>query len=297
MSFDFLSRLVKERERCSVAFVGAAAGEVLEAAEMVAKEGIAEPILVGDRAQTKRIAADRDIDLFGMEIVDASDDREAASVASDMVAQGTAQALMKGRTPTWILMKEGLRGGLRRDDRLLSHVTLVEVPSFERPILVTDSALTPYPSFAQRIQIIENAVEVMRVLGVRAPKVALLSASEEVNEKIPFSIEAGEIARMNLPGEPLESCGVIAGPLDLGCAIHPETARIKGVEGPVAGDADILVTPDIVAANVLSKSLIYLAGGAVAACVVGGAVPIGMVSRASPARDKYNALLLTLAIR
>lgn len=297
MSFESLAKIVSTREACRVAFVGAAAPEVVGAARQAAEDGIAVPVLVGNETEITKIAQAHGIDLDGLAIASVHDDASAAVVAARMVREGEVQALMKGRIPTWVLMQEGLRGGLRHSDRLLSHVTLVEVPGLGRPILVTDSALTPYPSFDQRIQIIKNSVDVMRRLGVREPKVALLSASEEVNEKIPFSVEAAAIAEMNRPGGELESVGVIAGPLDLGCAIHEPTAKIKGVTGPIVGDADILVTPDIVAANVLSKSMIYLAGGAVAACVVGGTVPIGMVSRASPVEDKYNALLLALACR
>ncbi len=269
----------------------------MRASRRAVDEDIAEPVLIGNSSRMEQIALEKGISLDGLTIHNVKNDHEAAALAARMVREGDLGALVKGRIPTWILMQEGLRSGLRKGPGLLSHVTLIEVPRFNRPMLVTDSALTPYPSYEQRIEIIKNAVEVMRRLGVANPKVALLSASEEVNEKIPFSVEAARIARLNAPGGELESHGVIAGPLDLGCAIHAETARIKGVNGPVVGDADILVTPDIVAANVLSKSLIYLAEGAVAACVVGGAVPIGMVSRASPVLDKYHALLLTLACR
>jgi phosphotransacetylase len=297
MSFDHLTRIASARGSCPVGFVGAAAHEVLGAARRALDNGIASPILIGDGDAIERAALSAGISTAGMSVEDAPDDQAAAVVASRLVRDRAVGALLKGRIPTWILMQEGLRSGLREGDALISHVALIELSGLGRPLLVTDSALTPFPTLEQRVELIRNAVTVMRRLGVATPRTALLSASEEVNERIPTSIEARRIAEMNAPGGPLESLGLIGGPLDLGCAVHPETARIKGVTGPVAGDADILVAPDIVVANTLSKALIYLAGGSVAACVVGAAVPIGMVSRASPARDKYNALLLALACR
>ncbi len=296
-SFENLHRLVKNARKGVIGLVGAAAPEVLRAARMAVEEDTAVPILIGNTNKMREVAAAEHLDLDGIRTEHAKDDPEAAFIAMEMVRNGEAEALLKGRILTRILMKEGYRKGLRRDGRLMSHVTLIEVPRFKKPILVTDSALTPYPTFEQRIQIIKNAVDVMRRLGVEEPRVAILSASEEINDKIPCSLDAARLADLNLPGGELESFGIIEGPLDLGCALDEETARIKGVSTNVAGKVDILVAPDIVSANLLSKSLIYLADGQVAACVVGGNVPIGMVSRASPAKDKYNALLLTMACR
>jgi len=174
---------------------------------------------------------------------------------------------------------------------------MMEVAKVGRPFLVTDGAITPYPTFEQRVMMIENAVDVMRRLGVHEPRVAVLSASEEVTEKIPCSVDAVRLVEMNKPGGRLANCGIIEGPLDFGSALDDHTAKIKGASGEVTGKADILLAPDVVSANMLCKAMIYLADAKIAACVVGGTVPIAMVSRASPVHDKYYSLLLAVACR
>ncbi len=297
MAFENLARLVGQHNKCHVGVVGAAAEEVLRASRRAFDEGMANPVLVGNVANMRRIADECEIDLAGLRLENVENDEAGARLAAGLVKSGEVQALLKGRIPTWILMKEGLNRGLRNGGGLLSHVTLIHIPLHNRLLLTTDGALTPYPTLRQRVVMTRNAVEVMIKLGVPEPRVALLSAAEEVNERIPVSLEARQIAEMNRPGGELEGCGIIDGPLDVGSALESSIAQIKGAHGPVAGKADILVGPDIVCSNALTKALMYAGGGDIAACVVGGAVPIGMVSRASPAEDKYRAMLLAMALR
>jgi phosphate acetyltransferase len=293
---DILSRASKAG-RARIAVVGAADPEVLRAVRIALDEGVAEPILVGAGDAIRAAARAGGIALDGMAIVDAGGDREASSCAASLVRAGEVDALLKGSVATSALMQVGLREGLKREGRLVSHIALVELPGERRALAITDCALIPFPSFDQRVEIVRNAAACLSRLGVARPKVALLSASEEVNPKIPSSLEAARIAEMARPGGPLAGIGAVEGPLDFGCAIDGRAARIKGVAGEVAGCADVIVAPDIVSANTLAKAFAYLGGSPVAACAVGGAVPIGMVSRASHAEDKYKALLFALACR
>lgn len=277
--------------------VGAADPEVLRAVRRAYDGRLADPVLVGDPGAIRAAARAAGVPLDGMPIEPAADDREASSRAAALVRGGEVSALLKGTVATWTLMQVGLREGLRAGDGLVSHVALVDMPRGERAVALTDCALVPYPTLGQRVEIVRNAAACLARLGFGRPKIALLSASEEVNEKIPCSIDAARIAEMAGPGGPLEGVGAIQGPLDFGCAVDRHTAEVKGVGGEVAGSADVIVAPDIVSANALAKAFVYLAGSPVAAVAVGGAVPIGMVSRASHAEDRYKALLLALACR
>jgi phosphate acetyltransferase len=297
MRFGDLIALASAKGRGRVAVVGAADPAVLAAARRASDTGVAEPILIGAPDAIRAAAAAGGVDLRDLTLLPADDERGAASAAAALVRTGEIEAILKGAVHTSTLMQVGLREGFKREGRFVSHVALIDVPQLGRTIAVTDSALTPYPTLEQRVEIVRNAGEFAKRLGTTRPMIALLSASEEVNPKIPSSIDAARIAEMARPGGPLEGVGAIEGPLDLGCAIDAETARIKGVGGEVVGRADVIVAPDIVSANTLSKALIYLGHGDLAACAVGGSVPIGMVSRASPTRDKLNALLLALACR
>jgi phosphate acetyltransferase len=293
---DILSRASKAG-RSRVAVVGAADPEVLRAVRTALDGGIAEPILIGAVDAIRAAAREGDVALDGMAIEVAEGDREASACAASLVRGGEVDALLKGSVTTTALMRAGLRGGLKVEGRLVTHIALVELPGDGRALAITDCALIPHPTFAQRVEIVRNAAACLSRLGAARPKIALLSASEEVNAKIPSSIEAARIAEMALPGGPLAGLGAIEGPLDFGCAIDRHAAEIKGVRGDVAGCADVIVAPDIVSANTLAKAFAYLGGSPVAACAVGGAVPIGMVSRASHAEDKLKALQFALACR
>ncbi|MCU0662578.1 MAG: phosphate acyltransferase [Myxococcota bacterium] len=297
MRFADLRERAQHKGTARIVVAGCGEPDVLEAALRARDEGLVEPLLVGQRDLTERAAADRGLDLMGSPFYPANTDQEKAVLAFDLAERHRASVLMKGLISTSALMSVGLRSGLRRKGRIVSHVSLLEVGILDRVLMTTDGALLPYPTFEQKIDIIKNAVDVARALGIDQPKVALLSASEELNGKIPCSLEAHKLSGEARPGGRLEGYGVIEGPYDLGCALDSHTATLKGVTGPVTGAADILVAPDIVAANLLTKAIIYLAKAPVAAAAVGGTMPIAMVSRASPAQDKYHGLMLALACR
>jgi phosphotransacetylase len=293
--FDELTQRARRAGRRRLAVAGAAEVDTLRAAVEAVHAGVARATLIGRRDEIARIAADDGLALDGLEIVDAHDDEAAAARTVELVRSGAADAILKGRIHTAILMREAIRGGLRPGKQLLSHVSLYASDHFPRPVMVTDAALNPYPTREQRVEIVKNAVIAMRALGVAQPRVALLAASEEVDEKFPCTLDAVALVALAEPGGPLAGYGHVEGPLDLGSAIDPHTARVKGVTGEVAGRADVFVAPDAIAGNLLGKAVIYFAGGRVGGCVMGAAVPIAMVSRASPAADKYRSILFALA--
>lgn len=295
MIFDRLFDRALGAGRRKLAVAGAEEAEVIEAAVRAARDGIAAVTLLGRADPIERIAADAGIDLGELTIAGTDDDEQTAVRIVELVRAGQADVILKGRIHTAILMREVIRGGLRPGKQLLSHVSLYSSERFPRPVMVTDAALNPYPTLEQRVEIVKNGVTAMRALGVEQPRVALLAASEEVDEKFPCTVDAAKLVELAGPGGPLEGWGHIDGPLDLGSAIDSHAAEVKGVGGEVAGRADVFIAPDVISGNLLGKAMIYFAGGHVGGCVMGTTVPIAMVSRASPADDKYRSILFAIA--
>jgi len=293
--FDRLLDLARSAGRRKLAVAGAEEADVLRAALRAAEEGIAEVTVLGEREAIERIAAAGGIDLGSLVTIGTAADDETAARTVELVSAGEADVILKGRIHTKVLMREVIRGGLRPGKQLLSHVSLYASERFPRPVMITDAALNPYPTLEQRVEIIKNAVVAMRALGVAEPRVALLAASEKVDEKFPCTVDAAALVEMTAPGGPLHGYGYIDGPLDLGSAVDPHTAEVKGVGGEVAGRADVFIAPDVISGNLLGKAAIYFAGGRVGGCVMGASLPIAMVSRASPADDKYRSILFALA--
>jgi len=295
MGFDELAAGIRRRGPRTLAVVAAEEASVLTAVARAAEDGIAKPVLVGDRGAIERLAALHRIDVGSWEIEDAAEPEAAALAAMRLVREGRADALMKGRLSTPELMRVGLKNGLKRPGRLLSHLALFEHPRFGRMLAMTDGGLVPFPTLGQRVQIVANAVEAMRRLGVAEPRIAGLSSTEAPDEKIPSSVEMARLKEMFAPGRELHGCGEFDGPMDLLSALDPRAAQIKGLFGPVAGRADILHCPDVVAGNLMGKALMLVEGMRAGGCVVGGAVPIVLLSRASPPDDEYCSILAGLA--
>ncbi|MCP4680047.1 MAG: phosphate butyryltransferase [Deltaproteobacteria bacterium] len=298
MGFEELASKTKKSKTRRLVVVGAHETTLLEAVVRAVKDGIAVPVLLGDSNEITRIADAEGIDLKGCDVEDIPDARDAAEAAMEMVRAGTVEAVMKGKITTADLMRVALNGGLRRENRLVNHVTVFEHPRLGagKLMMLTDAGLITFPTLEQRVGIINNGVEVMRRLGVPEPRVAVLSLTEEVDEKVPSSVHAAKLKAMNIPGGELEGAGIIDGPFDLFAAVDTENAKTKGIESDVAGRADILHCPNAVAGNLFSKGIIYFAeqsrtGG----CVVGGTVPVILLSRASSADDKYCSILLGLS--
>jgi phosphate acetyltransferase len=247
----------------------------VEAAEL----GILKPILVGPRAKIEAAAAQAKLDISGYELVDAPHSVAAAETAVQLVREGRAELLMKGSLHTDELMGAVVKSatGLRTSRRI-SHCFIMDVPSLDRPIFVTDAAINIFPSMEDKMHIIQNAIDLARSLGIGEPKVAILSAMETINPKVPSTIEAGALCKMADRGQ--ITGGILDGPLALDNAIDLDAAKIKKIDSPVAGRADILVVPDLEAGNMLAKSLSFMADADAAGIVLGARVPIILTSRA-----------------
>lgn len=274
-SFEHVMKAVQEQPNKRVAIVLPEEAIVLRAAEDAHGLKIADSTLIGDTDEVKRIAGEMGIELDPFELIHEPDPVAAARKAVAMVSGGDADFLMKGMADTTtvlraVLDKEiGLRTG-----RLLSHVAVVEIPGWDRLFFVTDCGMIIEPTKEQRVQIIQNAIDVAHGLGVEEPKVALLAAIEKVNPDMPLTVEERDISE----GEAFNGAH-ICGPLALDAAISGLSARIKRLTDPVAGNADVLVVPDLQAGNIFIKGLIYFAKAKWAGIVAGAKVPFIMTSR------------------
>lgn len=294
-SFEELICEVKKHKPKTIAVAVAEDKDVLLSVERVRRLGIANAVLVGNKAEIERIAGENDIDVRNFSISDVHDKDEACHVAVDLVRQGKACLPMKGFTETSNILKAVLdkEHGLRTGN-MISHVGVLEVSGFNRLFLVSDSAMTIAPTLEDKTEIINNSVSVAHALGIEVPKVAVLCAVEKVNSKMPATLDAETLTRMNEEGR-IKGC-LVKGPLALDNAVSPEAARHKGIEHPVAGNADILIAPDIEAGNILNKSMEYFARAEKAGVLIGAKTPIILTSRASSDRSKLHSIALGLLV-
>jgi phosphate acetyltransferase len=244
-----------------------------------ADEKLIIPILVGPQAKIRKAAEKAERSLDGIEIIDTPHSHAAADKAVELARAGTVEALMKGALHTDEVMGAVVRPdtGLRTERRI-SHVFVFDVPHYPKPLLITDAAINIYPDLNDKRDIVQNAIDLAATLAVKNPKVAILSAVETINPKIISTIDAAALCKMADRGQ--ITGGILDGPLAFDNAISKEAAAAKNIVSPVAGDADILVTPDLEAGNMLAKQLVYFAGAEAAGIVIGARVPIMLTSRA-----------------
>jgi phosphate acetyltransferase len=237
------------------------------------------PVLIGPIAKIRKAAASSNHHLDGIEVVDTPHSHAAADKAVAMARSGEVEALMKGALHTDELMAAVVRPdtGLRTERRV-SHVFVLDVPHYPKPLLLTDAAINIYPTLDDKRDIVQNAIDLARALGIVTPKIAILSAVETVTPKITSTVDAAALCKMADRGQ--ITGGVLDGPLAFDNAISKDAAATKNIASPVAGDADVLVTPDLEAGNMLAKQLVYLAGAEAAGVVLGARVPIMLTSRA-----------------
>ena len=253
--------------------------------------GIIQPILVGTEGKIRRIAAEAGIDISGLAIVDAPYSHAAAARAVEMVRAGEAAAIMKGSLHTDEIMAAIVcRATGIRTARRVSHVFIMDVPTYPKLLFITDAAVNIAPTLDEKVDIVANAIELAQALGVERPKVAILSAVETVTAKIPSTIDAAALCKMAERGQ--IKGGILDGPLAFDNAISREAALTKGIVSPVAGDADILLVPDLEAGNMLAKELTFLANADAAGIVLGARVPVILTSRA----DSVRARLASCAV-
>ncbi|HET7135369.1 MAG TPA: bifunctional enoyl-CoA hydratase/phosphate acetyltransferase [Casimicrobiaceae bacterium] len=257
----------------------------LSAAVEAAALGLIVPILVGPSARVRKLAAGLHLDIESLELVDVPHSHAAAAKAVELVRAGKADALMKGSLHTDELMAEVLRPdtGLRTARRV-SHVFVMDVPMYAKPLFITDAAINIFPSLEDKVDIAQNAIDLAHALGIAMPKVAVLSALETVTSKIPSTIDAAALCKMAERGQIRGA--LVDGPLAFDNAISAEAARMKDIRSSVAGDADILLVPDLEAGNMLAKELTFLANADAAGIVLGARVPIILTSRADNRRAR-----------
>lgn len=262
--------------------------EALNGAAEAAEAGLIIPVLFGPGKQIRSVADKSGIDISKFKITDAADPGDAALKAAVAAGSGDLQALMKGSLHTGALLHEVLEKDAHlRTSRLLSHCALIAAPEYGRRVIVSDVALNIAPDTDQKRDICQNAIGFARALGIKMPKVAILAAIETVNTKMPATTDGAILAKMADRRQIVG--GLVDGPLDLDGAVDPEAAKIKHIESPVAGDADILIVPNIEAGNMVYKDLVFMADAQAAGLVVGAKVPVILTSRADSAETRRFA--------
>lgn len=287
----------KARSRQSRRIVVAAADElnVLQAVIRAKEENISDPILVGDSERILAICEENSLEVEDIPLIEEKDPENACKLAIELIRNGEAEILMKGLVSTAPLLKAVLDrdNGLRKSE-VLSHAALFEIPAYHKLLAVTDAAMNLEPGVTEKISIIENAVEIFHRLGISNPKVAVLCPVETVNPKIQSTLDAEELKKLNDSGK-IKGCR-IDGPLALDIAVSAEAAKHKGIHSAVAGDADILLAPDLDSGNILYKSLIFLGNSISSAVVMGAQVPIVLTSRADSEQSKLMSIALASAL-
>jgi phosphate acetyltransferase len=267
----------------------------IQSAIEAAEAQMIEPILVGPAEKIRAAAAKAGVSLSGLRIVDALHSVDAAEKAVALVRAGEAAVLMKGSLHTDELLGAVVKRdtGLRTARRL-SHVFFMDVPTYHKPLIVTDAAINIAPTLTEKADILRNAIDLAHALGIARPKVAILSAVENINEKILSTMEAASLCKMADRGQ-IEGA-ILDGPLAMDNAISAEAAAIKGIQSPVAGDPDILLVPDLVSGNILAKQLTFMANADAAGIVLGARVPIVLTSRADSVRARLTSCALAVLL-
>ena len=294
-SFEELISKANQKPLKKVSVSNAQDEPVLQAVKAAKEQNIATSILVGDEAKIREIAASIDMDLTDFEIINEPDTEAAALKAVELVHNGKADILLKGLLETKTFLKSVLNKevGLRTG-KMLSHVCVFEIEGIDRLLFFTDVAFNTYPTLANKVNIINNAVEVAHACGIECPKVAPLCAVETVNPKMQPTVDADNLTKMYEGGD-FKGCQIY-GPLSMDLAIDPEAAVHKGVTNPVAGHADILLFPNIDAGNITYKILVRTAKVKIGNVLVGTSAPVVLTSRSDDFQTKLNSIALATVI-
>jgi phosphate acetyltransferase len=265
--------------------------ESLKGALMAADAGLIDPILIGPEAKIRSIASEHGLELKQYRIVNVRHSHEAAAMAVTLIRNGDAEAIMKGSLHTDELLAEVVsRAAGLRTSRRISHVFLMDVPSYAHPIMITDAVVNIAPTLEDKSHIIQNAIDFAHIIGIQEPKVAILSAIETINPKIQSTLDAAALCKMADRGQ--ITGGLLDGPLAFDNAVSMMAAKTKGIKSAVAGNADILVVPDLESGNMLAKQLEYMANALAAAIVLGAKVPIVLTSRADTAETRMASCVI-----
>jgi phosphate butyryltransferase len=291
-SLKQIEQVSLQRPTRRVAIAAADDLPVLEAIRHASEAKMVVPILVGDEKKIREIATSINFSLDNIEIVPTCTPEESCKEAVSLVHQRKADILMKGLVATSTFLRAVIEkeNGLLKGGNLLSHFSISEVVTYHKLIAVTDGAMNIAPDFNEKVKILNNAVNVLRNLGYDTPKVAVVSSVETVNPKIEATVHAAMLAMMNHRKQ-IKNC-IVDGPLAIDNAISAEAAHHKGIESEVAGDADILLAPNLDAGNILYKALNFLSGAVTAAIITGAIAPIVLTSRADSEESKYYSIAL-----
>ena len=294
-SLDQIVRLAVNKPNRRMAIAASADLNVLEAVKKATEMNIITPVFVGDEKKTREIAGKLNFNISDFTCIDEADASKASFLAVKAISEGNADILMKGMVSTAPLLKAVLNKeyGLKKRDTL-SHLAVFQTSYYHKLIGVTDAAMNIAPELKEKILILENATEVFRSLGVEKPKVGIIGPVEIVNEKIPSTTDAAIITQMYHRNQ-ISGC-IVDGPLAIDNAVSSAAAELKGITSEVAGDADILLTPDLNSGNVLYKTLIFLSDGLSAAVILGAKAPIVLTSRADSEQSKLYSIALAAAI-
>ena len=289
---ELIEKVQNSNVKKRVAIAAAHDEHTLEAVFKAVGDKLVDPVLIGDKVKIEEILSKLSIQFNENKIVNTESDVEAAEKTVELINEGKADFIMKGKLQTADLLKavvnkeKGLRTG-----NVMSHVAILEIPAYHKLIAVTDGGMMMYPTVEEKKQIIENAVNVFLAFGYECPKVAVLAAVETVNPKMPESVDGDILKKMNQKGE-IKNC-IVEGPISVDLAFNKESAKIKGYQSPVTGEADILLVPNIAAGNIMSKALLEFAEGTMAGMIVGAKVPIVLTSRGATWEEKYLSLVLS----
>ena len=266
----------------------------LSGAMDAANHGLIKPVLIGPKGRIRHVAEEAGISLQGVEIISVEHSHAAAEMAAAMAANKEVEILMKGSLHTDELLKAVLSHKALRTGRRLSHVFRFDVPLYPKPLIITDAAINIEPTLQEKVDIVQNAIDFARVMGIETPKVAILSAVETVTASIPSTLDAAALCKMADRGQ--ITGGLLDGPLAFDNAVSPDAVQIKGIVSEVAGQADILAVPDLESGNMIAKQLEYLAGASGSGLVLGARVPIALTSRADgPMARVASTVLAVLA--
>jgi phosphotransacetylase len=286
LTFDTIRDQVKAfKTKSRVAVVMAQDAHALESIFLASKEGLVDPILIGDVEKIKDLLKQQNLP-DDVEMIDVDDAEACVAKAADLIRAGQAQIIMKGMMETGQIMKAILdKKNELTSGRKMSLIGFYEIPKYHKLLSVSDMGMNTYPDLAGKKDILENAVQLLHAIGIENPKVAALAAVEKLNPKMPETVDGDKLKEMNRQGE-IKGC-IVEGPISFDLATSKEAAVIKKYESPVAGDADLLLVPEICTGNVLVKCLTGMAGARTAGLVVGAKVPIILTSRSAESSDKY----------
>ncbi len=290
-----LQEIAKQKLKKTLILAVAHDEHSLEAVHKAIEENIINAILVGDEKKINEIASKLSIDISNSTIINELDNEKAVEIAVKKIHYGEASILMKGKVTTAILLKAVLNKewGLRKGE-LLSHFAIFEIEAYHKLIALADGGMNIAPDLKAKASIISNSVEFLNKLGLKIPKVAVLCAVEIINEAMPATLDAALLSKMSQRGQ-IKNC-IIEGPLAFDNAINIEAAHNKNIYSEVAGDADLLIVPDIEAGNILYKTLIFFSKAKVSSLVLGATAPIVLTSRSDSEESKFNSIVLAAAI-